>query len=101
MQRWLEWLPAVHRGFDLPENPGIGHRPATNQDTITTSVAEPVEGLLDRHDVAAAGYGNADGILNLLYQIPISQSSITLLFGATVKRDVLDTAGFGQLSRFD
>jgi len=52
-QRRLKRLPSVHRIFDLPKDPWIGHRAAADQDSVASRFAQSIERLLDRRDVAA------------------------------------------------
>jgi hypothetical protein len=83
-ERWLERFASLHRVFNLPKDPGVGHRAAPNQDTVTSCVAKPIEGLLNRSYVAAAGNGHAYNFLNLFHQFPVRQSAIALFFRASM-----------------
>src|ERR1043166_7412949 len=53
-QRWLKKFAAVHRVFDLAKDPRIRHRAAPNQNSIATSIAKAIKGLLNSRYVATS-----------------------------------------------
>jgi len=70
--------------FDLAKDPGIGHRTATNQDSIAPSFTKSIECLLNGGDITAARHRDADNFFNLPDQIPVSQTSVPLFLCAAV-----------------
>src|ERR1051326_1375999 len=100
-ERRLKRFTAVNRVFDLTKDPWIGHGAPADQDSIATGFLKPRECLIDSSHIAATGNRHTDGLFDLHHQVPICKPAIALFFGAAMKRDVLDAAGFGQFGSVD
>ena len=87
--------------LDLAEDPGVGAGGTADHDGVAARLGDYADGILGGDDVAVADDGNLYSSFDLGDAGPVGFSAVTLLAGAGVEGNRLETAVLGEAPHAD